>query len=285
MQWKFGLRGASPETEAALEQILATAIDETPTLERAVILAFDAAHTIDGQFDDANTHLYVTNEYVFELCQRHPKWLPGASVHPYRKDAVAEIERCVAAGAVLLKWLPIVQNFNPMDRRCEPVYEALAHFGLPLLSHTGAENSLPNIDRTVADPMLLRPALERGVKVIMAHCGSRAFPWETNYVGNFVRLANEYEHCYGDTAALNAPCRWYAYDQVFADPVAKSKLLHGSDWPILPLPPMRVGWEKLHALVKEPNWLKRDIGIKEAIGFDDAYWHRAATVLRLTASQ
>ena len=42
----------------------------------------------------------------------------------------------MAAGAVLLKWLPIVQNFNPADERCFPFYEALAHHKLPLLSHT-----------------------------------------------------------------------------------------------------------------------------------------------------
>ena len=61
------------------------------------------------------------------------KMLFGASVHPYRKDAVAELERCVAAGAVLLKWLPITQGFNPADPRCFPFYEALAHHKLPLL--------------------------------------------------------------------------------------------------------------------------------------------------------
>ena len=44
---------------------------------------------------------------------------------------MAELERGLAAGAVLLKWLPIVQNFNPADPRCFPVYEALAHHKLP----------------------------------------------------------------------------------------------------------------------------------------------------------
>ena len=120
-----------------------TRIDETEQLDAAVVLAFDAVYDRDGRLDCANTHLYVTNDYVIELCRRHPKMLFGASVHPYRKDAVAEIERCVEAGAVLLKWLPIVQDFNPADERCFPFYEALAHHKLPLLSHTGGEKSLP----------------------------------------------------------------------------------------------------------------------------------------------
>src|SRR5207302_1718005 len=107
--------------------------DQTTSIDAAVILAFDAVHDREGRLDAANTHLYVTNDYVIELCRRYPgKMRFGASVHPYRKDAVAEIERCIKAGAVLLKWLPIVQNFNPSDPRCIPVYEALAHHRLPL---------------------------------------------------------------------------------------------------------------------------------------------------------
>ena len=38
----------------------------------------------------------------------HPRgMLFGASVHPYRHDALDELERCVAGGAVLMKWLPV----------------------------------------------------------------------------------------------------------------------------------------------------------------------------------
>src|SRR4051812_31841484 len=144
MQWRFGLHGASRQTEVDLENLLVKTIDETRQLDAAVILAFDGVHTREGIFDTHNTHLYVTNDYVIELAKRHKKMLFGASVHPYRPDAIAELERCVAAGAVLLKWLPIVQDFNPADDRCIPFYEALAHHRLPLLSHTGGEQSLPN---------------------------------------------------------------------------------------------------------------------------------------------
>src|SRR4051794_32022240 len=173
MQWKFGLHGASAATEVALEQYLVRMLDETAELDAVALLAFDAVHDRDGRPDWNNTHLYVTNDYSMELARRHRKILFAASVHPFRKDAVAEIERCVAGGAVLMKWLPIVQNFNPADPICVRYYEALAHHRLPLLCHTGSEHALPNLDKSTADPMLLRPALERGVTVIMAHCGTR----------------------------------------------------------------------------------------------------------------
>src|SRR5438552_8716025 len=123
----------------------------------------------------------------------HPKILSGTSIPPYRRDAIAQLERCVAGGAVLMKWLPIVQNFNPADKKCIPFYEALAHHKLPLLAHTGGEQSLPNLDKSVADPILLKNALARGVSVIMAHCGTRSAPWDTDYLHGFMHLARVYE--------------------------------------------------------------------------------------------
>lgn len=188
MRWRLKLKGYDANTEAQLRERLLDVIQGTPKLDAAVVLAFDAVHDGEGRLDEANTHLYVTNDYVMELARQHPNILFGASVHPYRKDAVAEIERCVSGGAVLLKWLPITQNFDPSDERCFPVYEALAHHKLPLLSHTGGERSLPTLNASVADPMLLVPALKRGVTVIAAHCGTKSSPQETDYVPQFMRL-------------------------------------------------------------------------------------------------
>lgn len=284
MRWRLGIQDGDPHIDQTLERTLGRLIDETPELDAVVLLAFDAVHRHDGQLDLARTHLYLRNDYVFEMAKRNPKLLPAASIHPYRRDAIAELERCVQAGTVLIKWLPIVQDFNPSDPKCMAFYEALAHHRVPLLCHTGAENALPNLDKTTADPMLLRPALERGVKVIMAHCGSRLWPWEMDYVGNFIRLANEFEHCYGDTSALNVPGRWYALTQVLRDPVARTKLVHGSDWPILPLPPVKtIGWPATRETMREMNWLRRDVLIKQRVeGLDEHYWTRAAALLGLS---
>jgi len=283
MKWRLGVKGEDAATERAIAAKLVRTIDETQKLDSVVVLAFDAVHDRDGNLDDPNTHLYVTNDYAIELCRQNPKLLFGASVHPYRKDAVAELERCVKAGARLMKWLPIVQGFNPADERCIPFYEALAHYKLPLLSHTGGEKSLPNLDTTVADPALLKPALDRGVTVIMAHCGTRSAPGETDYVHSFMRFARTYEQCYGDTAALCLPTRSHAFPLILRDKVVREKLVHGSDWPIIALPPasqlpLRTSW----SLMRDDNWMRRDVAIKEALGFDDAYWHRGARVLGLT---
>ena len=284
MRWRMGLVGADERTERALEAHLARVITETTDLDAAVVLAFDAVYDLDGRRDEARTHLYVTNEYVTELATRHRNMLFGASVHPYRHDALEELERCVRGGAVLMKWLPVSQGMDPPHPKCIPFYEALAHHKLPLLCHTGGELSLPRFDDALADPMLLEEALRRGVTVIMAHCGTRSSPTDRDYLPQFMRLAQRYERCYGDTSALNLPSRWYAYEQILSDPVVRAKLVHGSDWPIIAVPPVtRIDLATTVGLMRDGNWMRRDVRIKQQLGFDEQYWGRAGLVLGIPA--
>src|SRR4051812_40377856 len=278
LRWRMGVTSRDPETlEKQAEVRLIETINATEGLDAAVALALDAVYDRDGNRVESSTHLYVANDYVADLASRNPKVLFGASVHPYRKDAVAELERCIAGGAVLLKWLPITQNFNPAHPMCIPFYEALAHHNLPLLCHTGGEQSLPQLDKSTADPMLLLPALQRGVRVIMAHCGTHSTPWERDYLTQFMQLAQDHEHCYGDTSALNLPARSHAYGPILQNKTVREKLVHGSDWPIIALPPAtKLGWANAFELMHERNWMKRDVMIKQQLGFDEAYWNRAA---------
>ena len=282
IRWRLGIRGEDAAAERAIAAKLATTIEQTTTIDAAVVLAFDAVFEKDGAAAPQRTHFHVTNDYVIDLCRQNPKMLFGASVHPYRKDAVSEVERCVKAGAVLLKWLPIVQDIDPTDPRCFPFYEALAHFRLPLLSHTGGEKTLPNVNPNVMSPELLLPAIQRGVKVIAAHCGTRSSPNERSYLPEFIRLAKDHEHFYGDTAALCLPTRSYAFKTLLADKELNLKLLHGSDWAVISLPPILSlkPTDTLRAFA-DRNWMRRDVMIKKALGFDESYFHRAAKVLRL----
>lgn len=277
----------SDETiERAFEDRLVRAVDETTEIDAAVGLAFDSVYTGDGRRDVGNTYLSVRNEYVAELAGRHRKLLFGASVHPYRKDALAELEKCVAAGAVLVKWLPIVQGMDPASEKCLPFYEALAHHRLPLLCHTGGEMSLPQPFRQYESPELLVPALRCGVTVIAAHCGTRARPFSTDYLPAFVRMAREYEHFYGDTAALCLPSRSYAFGVLLGDEAVRRKAVHGSDWPIPSMPPLRAGpLTALKLLMAEGNWLRRDVLAKRAVGFGEDYFRRGAGLLRLPAGK
>jgi predicted TIM-barrel fold metal-dependent hydrolase len=282
MRWRLKIEGYDANAERQIAQKLKDTLDETPELNAAVILAFDGVYNREGEFDAVQTHLHVKNDYVIELSRRNRKMLFGASVNPYRKDAVAELERCIKAGAVLLKWLPVTQDFNPADEKCFAIYEVLTHYKLPLLCHTGGEKSLPVLDMGVADPALLEPALKRGVTVIAAHCGTRSTAKEHDYVPTFVRMAKEYENLYGDTAALDLPTRSYAWETVLNDPVVRSKLVHGSDWPIPAFPPVsHLSWAEAFQLLRDANWMRRDVHIKQSLGLGMDYWNRGATLLRL----
>lgn len=280
MRWRLGLVGEDAGTERALEAKLSATLAESG-VDAAVVLAFDGVHDRDGNFDHRNTHLYVTNDYVIELCRRHDNMLFGASIHPYRKDAIQELERCIEAGAVLVKWLPPTQGMDPADDLCRPLYEAMAHHGIPLLCHSGGELSLPRVDDRLEDPGLVEPALQMGVKVILAHCGTRSSPFGKDYLPTFMRLAQDYEHCYGDTSAMTLPARAYGLRAVLKHPAVSQKLLHGSDWPIIAIPPLRdIGFANAWRLMQDPNWMRRDVKIKQLMGFDQAYWHRADKVVR-----
>jgi predicted TIM-barrel fold metal-dependent hydrolase len=281
-RWRLGIASEDDATmERGMEAKLVETVETADLLDAVVVLALDAVYDAEGNRDERRTHLYVSNDYAAGLARKYPKMLFGASIHPYRRDAVAEVERCIGLGAVLLKWLPVVQDFDPANARCFPLYEALAHHRLPLLCHTGGEAFLPNLNKAVADPTLLVPAVKRGVIVIAAHCGTRSRLGEPSYTPTFVRLAREHEHFYGDTSALNLPMRSYAYDRILKDEAVRRKLVHGSDWPVMPIPTRRIGWLKALRLLGEKNWLRRDVLVKQRLGFEEAYWHRAATLLRL----
>jgi predicted TIM-barrel fold metal-dependent hydrolase len=281
MRWRLGINDDRNTWQDQLEQRFVDLVTGSG-LDAAVVLAFDAVYDRDGNRDDANTHLYVENQYVAGLARQHRQILFGASVHPYRKDAVPELQRCIADGAVLMKWLPLTQNFDPSDRRCFPLYEIMAHYGLPLLSHTGGEKTLFELDKNVKSPAKLLPAIERGVTVIAAHCGTRSIWGEEDYLDTFCRMARDYKHFYGDTAALTLPMRSYAIRKLLDDERVRNKLVHGSDWPVMSLPPVwQTGVGPAIRTMRESNWMKRDIKIKRQLGFDEAYWHRAGKLLRM----
>jgi hypothetical protein len=80
---------------------------------------------------------------------------------------------------------------------------------------------------------------------------------------------------------MSLPNRWYAFDRLLADPVARARLVHGSDWPVPAFPdPRRVGLRGTRALLREKNQLRRDVLVKRAMGLTDGgYWERAGALV------
>lgn len=136
------------------------------------LLAFDKHYRSDGTVNLDKTEFYVPNEYVFELAGRHPEmFVPNISVNPYRQDAISELEKWAQRGARIVKWLPNAMGIDPSDPKCDPFYQKMKELDLILLSHGGEEKAVEaEEDQKLGNPLLLRRALDHGVKVIIAHC-------------------------------------------------------------------------------------------------------------------
>ncbi len=159
--------------EQYLERLLSLIRSQSPR-GRALIYAFDQAYDESGQARPEQSELYVPNDYVLELAKQHPDaFVPCASIHPYRKDAVAELERVVKAGAVAVKWLPNAMRIDPSSSLCDPFYQKLVELDVPLVTHAGEEKAVEAEEaQRLGNPLLLRRPLAAGVKVVVAHCAS-----------------------------------------------------------------------------------------------------------------
>jgi mannonate dehydratase len=64
-------------------------------------------------------------------------------------------------------------GIDPSSPRCDRFYEALAQHDLPLITHAGEEKAVHGAElEALGNPLLLRRALDHGVRVVVAHCAS-----------------------------------------------------------------------------------------------------------------
>jgi predicted TIM-barrel fold metal-dependent hydrolase len=209
------------------------------------LLAFDKNYRSDGSVNLEKTEFYVPNEYVFELAERYPElFVPNISVNPYRPDALAELEKWARRGARVVKWLPNAMGIDPSDPKCDSFYEKMKELDLILLSHGGEEKAVEaEEDQKLGNPLLLRPALDHGVKVIVAHCaglGSNEDLDDKNrkVVDNFelfLRLMDEKRYqglVFGEISAMTQFNRAGKLRTMLAREDLHERLVNGSDYPL-----------------------------------------------------
>lgn len=206
-------------------------LDRSSCVSAVVLLGMDGVY-VDGRLARERTDFLISNDAVFEAAAADPRFRAGVSINPMRAGALDEIDRCADRGAVLVKWLPNAQAFDPADPRCRPFYRRLADRGVPLLSHIGFEYSLIGQDQSVADPERLRLALDAGVTVIAAHgCSTGLFVWEQHF-DTMVRLVRRYPNFYVDVSALTLPNRAGMLLKIRRRPELFDRLLFGTDYPL-----------------------------------------------------
>ena len=279
----------STALEGDLESIYAGHLLELvrkSSLDVVVLLAHERVYASDGTVREDLGSMYMPNDVVLDLARQHPEFLAGVSIHPARHDALDELERCIAAGAVLMKCLPNCQNIDVSDRRYIPFWRKMAESRLPLLAHTGGEHTVPVINKKFADPRLLRTPLECGVTVIAAHCGTSSGAFDRDYFDDWVAMLREFPNLYGDISAMVSLNRCAHLGDCRQREV-ESRILHGSDFPV-PALGHRLRWnrsvdhETFRRIQKIENPIERDFRFKESLGFSDDVFTRAGELLRLS---
>ncbi|MDB6065167.1 MAG: hypothetical protein JWR26_1375 [Pedosphaera sp.] len=256
------------------------------SLGAIVILAQDEVHDEHGRVMEDVGSFYVPNDYVLELARKHSEFLPAVSIHPARPDALEELDRCLAGGAVMMKCLPNCQNIDCNDRRFTRFWERMAEAKMPLLAHTGGEHTVPVVRAEFASPRTLELPLKCGVTVIAAHCGTKSGLFDPEYFHLFAAMTRDYPNFYGDTSAFNVPMRGRHIPKCLQEPLV-NRMVHGSDVPV----PVHGHWAWLHGDLawrdfrrweRHPNVLERDYQMKLAMGFPAATFTRIRGLLRPT---
>jgi predicted TIM-barrel fold metal-dependent hydrolase len=226
--------------DGVLRTTLIDRLNNAPSVDFGVFLAFDAVYKGNGQVDDGKSHMITPNEYVMEIARNNQKVLFGASVHPNRGkgNGTEEIDKWIEGGAVLIKWIPNSHIIDPSNAKYRWFYKKLADEDIPLLSHTGPEHAVPVIKKEyqkLGDPRRLKLALDNGVKVIAAHCASSFFPWEGNYLGELSEMLEEADRrgwrLYADISAMCTLFRVSIIDDIL-EKIPGDRMVFGSDYPV-----------------------------------------------------
>jgi predicted TIM-barrel fold metal-dependent hydrolase len=266
-------------------------------VQRAVLLALDEVYDPNGRRRRDLTHLHVPNSLLAGLARQNPRVLFGASVHPLRPDWERELEFCLENRAVLCKWIPSAQQIDASSPRVVPFYRRLAESGLPLLCHVGPEEAVPPFDSALQRlnrPDLLRPALDAGVTVIMAHAALPVLPppfesslYFNELVALFRRAPSRGWKLYADVSSFNLVPPIAYLNQVRAA-VPSERLVLGSDYPIpilgINLNP-RLGpglWLRHFArTLRTRNPLDKNYLLVKDLGLGEGLLTRASEILRL----
>ena len=212
---------------------------------RIHLLAFDHFYNPDGTIVPARSEFYVPNECVVRLAEQQPDiFVPVMSVHPARRDALAELEKWSARGVRFVKWLPCAQGMDPADPRHDEFYRLMCAHSLILLTHAGEEQAVKShAAQALGNPLRLRRPLDMGVRVIMAHCAGMGRNDDLDHPGQqaenfdlFLRMMGEESYrglLFGDISAVTQVNRVPGpLLELLRRVELHDRLVNGSDYPL-----------------------------------------------------
>jgi predicted TIM-barrel fold metal-dependent hydrolase len=172
------------------------------------------------------------NDYIIESVRRYPERLIGfAIVQPNDRRAVAELERCAAAGLRGAGELNAdAQTIDLLDfSRIAPFVNTLDELGLPLLLHASEPVGHTYPGKGSASPDILYRFISHfpDLKLVCAHWGGGLPFYEL-----MPEVAAATSNVYYDTAASSLLYQARIFGLVPAI-VGANKVLFGTDYPIL----------------------------------------------------
>ncbi len=225
---------------------LVTLLKAEPRLGRALLFAFDYFHDDKGKIVKENSTFYIPNDYVLKAAKLYPEFfIPVASIHPYRADALSELERVHKEGVRFIKWLPNSQHIDALDQRTLTFLSKMKEWDMTLITHTGEEKAVEGEEfQKLGNPLRFRKALDQGTKIVMAHFASLGMCEDLDNPGSekkscfdlFWRLMKEKRYgknLFGETSALTLYTRLgKPLNTLLENPQVSSRVIHGSDYPL-----------------------------------------------------
>jgi uncharacterized protein len=240
------VRYESPTLEADHVERMVAQVRQFPRPFTIYLYAMDRSYYPDGSVDARHTNIYVDNAAVYEVHRQHPDiFVPVISVHPFRSDAIDQLRLWAGRGVRHVKWLPNSMGINPASPRLDAFYRAMIELDMVLLTHTGDEDALEEIDDELGNPLHLRRPLDMGLKVVALHSASNGDFIDYENPRHFeripghellLRMLDEPRYAgllFGDTASmvffnhLDEPL-----EALLARPDLHHRFVHGSDYPL-----------------------------------------------------
>ena len=265
---------------------ISDSVAQSKYVSKVVLLALDGVIGADGQLDTNRTEVYVPDEFVADACARHTNLLFGASVNPYRPDALARLDWAKAHGAVLVKWIPPIMEINPDDPKLIPFYKRMVELNLPLLSHTGEEKSFSRADEDLGDPAKLWLPASLGVTVVAAHIASSEKYHGERGPDRLARLMCKYPNVYADISALTQINKPGVLKEALTRPEFSGRLVYGTDFPLINTA-LVSPWYSFHlslpqkwSIWRTKNPWDRDVMMKHDLGVPTETFARSTKMFR-----
>ena len=231
---------------------------------------------------------FISDDFVAKQVAHYPSLYFGASINPYRPDALDRLEQAKQQGAVLIKWIPNIQHIDPADKKLIPFYQKLKELNLPLLSHAGQERSFGSAIDEYGDPQRLRLPLSLGVTVIAGHIATTGKTDQQSNYQRILELFDEYPNLYSDISSLTQINKLGYLNTALIENRLKNQLIYGSDFPLVNMVlvspyyfPLNLTLKQMWQLSKINNPLDRDIALKQALGMPADIFARSGELLSI----